>query len=149
MEFKPATLDNGIILYSANDDEGSGDYVLIALRNGYLEFRYNTGSGELDLVMKFLIQSKSCPFPILANLTQPPNVSNLCLSQNKTMVKIQFQNLTMAKFFIRNPRLYFFSILMIFFIGISVMFFSVKWENKFLDKELLLFYFFTISAPVG
>ena len=45
MEFKPQSLDNGIILYSGQNTDGSGDYVTLALRNGYLEFRYNTGSG--------------------------------------------------------------------------------------------------------
>jgi hypothetical protein len=45
-EFKPKSLDNGIILYSGQDKDGSGDYVSIATRNGYLEFRYNTGSGK-------------------------------------------------------------------------------------------------------
>ena len=49
IEFKPKSLDNGIILYSGQDKDGSGDYVSIATRNGYLEFRYNTGSGPAVL----------------------------------------------------------------------------------------------------
>lgn len=47
LEFKPHSLENGIVLYSAQSNDGIGDYVSLALRNGYLEFRYNTGSGKL------------------------------------------------------------------------------------------------------
>ncbi|XP_076086554.1 basement membrane-specific heparan sulfate proteoglycan core protein-like isoform X4 [Mytilus galloprovincialis] len=49
LEFKPHSLENGIVLYSAQSNDGIGDYVSLALRNGYLEFRYNTGSGPAVL----------------------------------------------------------------------------------------------------
>lgn len=61
LEFKPHSLENGIVLYSAQSNDGIGDYVSLALRNGYLEFRYNTGSGksELDGYLEFRYKTGS------------------------------------------------------------------------------------------
>ncbi|XP_060073482.1 basement membrane-specific heparan sulfate proteoglycan core protein-like [Ylistrum balloti] len=52
LEFKPGTLNDGIILYSGHDEQGSGDYISVALRNGYVEYKYNTGSGPATLNSK-------------------------------------------------------------------------------------------------
>jgi len=46
LQFKPSTLDDGIILYSGQSEDGTGDFVCITVRNGYLEYKYNTGSGN-------------------------------------------------------------------------------------------------------
>lgn len=52
IEIKPQSLDDGIVLYSGQNEDGSGDYVVVLMKDGYLEFRYNTGSGNvLDLFL--------------------------------------------------------------------------------------------------
>lgn len=35
------------MLYSAQNADGHGDFVALAIRNATLEFRFNTGSGKL------------------------------------------------------------------------------------------------------
>ncbi|XP_069115040.1 basement membrane-specific heparan sulfate proteoglycan core protein-like isoform X2 [Argopecten irradians] len=55
LEFKPGTLNDGIILYSGHDEQGSGDYISVALHNGYLEYKYNTGSGPATLNSRNLL----------------------------------------------------------------------------------------------
>ncbi|XP_034337833.2 basement membrane-specific heparan sulfate proteoglycan core protein isoform X5 [Magallana gigas] len=52
IEIKPQSLDDGIVLYSGQNEDGSGDYVVVLMKDGYLEFRYNTGSGEAVLKSK-------------------------------------------------------------------------------------------------
>ncbi|KAK3104524.1 hypothetical protein FSP39_004009 [Pinctada imbricata] len=49
LEFKPQSLDDGIVMYSGQSDDGSGDYFVIMLQDGHLNFRYNTGSGPATL----------------------------------------------------------------------------------------------------
>ncbi|CAL4097372.1 unnamed protein product, partial [Meganyctiphanes norvegica] len=44
LEFRSFT-DSGILLYSQQVKDGSGDYISLALVDGYIEFRYNLGSG--------------------------------------------------------------------------------------------------------
>ena len=39
--------DNGLILYNGQSPTGQGDFVSLALNNGYLEFRFNLGSGPV------------------------------------------------------------------------------------------------------
>nr|XP_037866862.1 agrin isoform X2 [Bombyx mori] len=48
IEFK-AFSENGVILYNQQKADGTGDFVSLALVNGYLEFRYNLGNGVLVL----------------------------------------------------------------------------------------------------
>ncbi|XP_063616673.1 agrin-like isoform X6 [Cydia splendana] len=48
IEFKAFT-ENGVILYNQQKYDGSGDFVSLALVNGYIEFRYNLGNGALVL----------------------------------------------------------------------------------------------------
>lgn len=48
IEIKPQSLDDGIVLYSGQNEDGSGDYVVVLMKDGYLEFRYNTGSGNVS-----------------------------------------------------------------------------------------------------
>ncbi|XP_042234513.1 agrin-like isoform X4 [Homarus americanus] len=44
LEFRTFT-DSGILLYSQQQKDGSGDFLSLALVNGFVEFRYNLGSG--------------------------------------------------------------------------------------------------------
>ncbi|XP_049877117.1 agrin-like [Pectinophora gossypiella] len=48
IEFK-AFSENGVILYNQQKADGTGDFVSLALVNGYLEFRYNLGNGAIVL----------------------------------------------------------------------------------------------------
>ena len=45
-KFKPEDEKDGILMYCAQSEEGQGDFASIAIRNGYLEFRFDTGSGK-------------------------------------------------------------------------------------------------------
>ena len=45
IEFKPYSLRDGIIVYEGNNRDGSGDFMSIIQKDGYLEFRFDTGSG--------------------------------------------------------------------------------------------------------
>ncbi|XP_054715534.1 agrin-like [Uloborus diversus] len=50
IELEIRTLTNeGIILYNGQTASGKGDYVSLAVKDGYVEFRYNLGSGEAIL----------------------------------------------------------------------------------------------------
>ena len=51
LEFKPQTLDDGVIMYSGQSDNGRGDYFAVLMKAGYLEFRYNTGSGKYSITI--------------------------------------------------------------------------------------------------
>ncbi|KAK8742076.1 hypothetical protein OTU49_002094, partial [Cherax quadricarinatus] len=44
LEFRTFT-DSGILLYSQQQKDGSGDFLSLALVDGFVEFRYNLGSG--------------------------------------------------------------------------------------------------------
>nr|XP_032526977.1 agrin-like isoform X4 [Danaus plexippus plexippus] len=48
IEFK-AFSENGVLLYNQQKLDGTGDFVSLALVNGYLEFRYNLGNGVIIL----------------------------------------------------------------------------------------------------
>ncbi|XP_063822042.1 agrin-like isoform X2 [Ostrinia nubilalis] len=48
IEFK-AFAENGVLLYNQQKPDGTGDFVSLALVNGYLEFRYNLGNGPIIL----------------------------------------------------------------------------------------------------
>ena len=48
LEFKPYSLSDGIILYEGNNRDGSGDFMAILQKDGYLEFRFDTGSGKYN-----------------------------------------------------------------------------------------------------
>ena len=48
--FKPRSRDDGIILYNAQKVDGRGDFVAVIMKDGFVEFRFDTGTGELMLV---------------------------------------------------------------------------------------------------
>lgn len=49
MVFKTASTEDSLLLYNANADDGVGDFLSLAIRDGYIEFRFDSGSGDLDL----------------------------------------------------------------------------------------------------
>ncbi|XP_064610527.1 LOW QUALITY PROTEIN: basement membrane-specific heparan sulfate proteoglycan core protein-like [Liolophura sinensis] len=50
LSFKPRSLDDGIIFYNGQREDGAGDFVALVMKDGHVEFRYNTGSGPAILV---------------------------------------------------------------------------------------------------
>ncbi|XP_063988632.1 agrin-like isoform X5 [Diachasmimorpha longicaudata] len=48
VEFKTYA-DNGIILYNQQKNDGTGDFVSLAIIDGFLQFRYNLGNGPVIL----------------------------------------------------------------------------------------------------
>ncbi|CAG5123328.1 unnamed protein product, partial [Candidula unifasciata] len=47
--FKPRSLEDGIILYNAQRQDGQQDFIAILIKDGYLEFRFDIGSGAAVL----------------------------------------------------------------------------------------------------
>ncbi|KAH9504451.1 Basement membrane-specific heparan sulfate proteoglycan core protein, partial [Bulinus truncatus] len=47
--FNPRSLDDGIILYNSKTLEGNQDFISLSIKNKFLEFRFNTGSGTAIL----------------------------------------------------------------------------------------------------
>ena len=43
-------LKDGLLMYSAQNEQGDGDFTSLALRNKKLEFRFNTGTGTATLI---------------------------------------------------------------------------------------------------
>ncbi|XP_067139294.1 agrin-like isoform X3 [Centruroides vittatus] len=48
LEFRTFS-NNGILLYNGQTSTGAGDFVSLAIKDGYVEFRYNLGSGPVIL----------------------------------------------------------------------------------------------------
>jgi hypothetical protein len=57
LHIKPRSLEDGILLYNAQNDNGIGDFIGIMLRDGHVEFRYDTGSGQWLCVYYMYINS--------------------------------------------------------------------------------------------
>ena len=45
MMFKPRRLTDSLLLYNAFSNDGNGDYIALSLKDQYVEFRYDSGSG--------------------------------------------------------------------------------------------------------
>lgn len=45
---KPRTYNDGIILYSGEFEAGGGNFVSLAIKDGYLEFRFDAGNGKFQ-----------------------------------------------------------------------------------------------------
>ncbi|XP_064092109.1 agrin-like isoform X6 [Macrobrachium nipponense] len=58
LEFRTFT-DSGILLYSQQEQDGSGDFISLALVDGFVEFRYNLGSGPAVIRSHERVQMKS------------------------------------------------------------------------------------------
>jgi len=46
LTFLPQNIDNSLLLYDAFNPEGTSDFVALVLKDGYLEFRYELGTGR-------------------------------------------------------------------------------------------------------
>lgn len=57
VEFKTYSHD-GIILYNQQNIDGQGDFVSLAIVNGYVEFRYNLGNGPVIITSLDKVQLK-------------------------------------------------------------------------------------------
>jgi coxsackievirus/adenovirus receptor len=57
VEFKTYAND-GIILYNQQKEDGTGDFVSLALVNGYVEFRYNLGNGPVIITSLDRVEMK-------------------------------------------------------------------------------------------
>jgi hypothetical protein len=44
---KPKSLDDGILLYNAQQQDGRGDFMALLIKNRRLEFRFDSGSGNV------------------------------------------------------------------------------------------------------
>ena len=53
---KPQT-KNGLVLFNGDRRDGHGDFVLLALRNGSAELRYDCGTGEA--IIKYVVWLRS------------------------------------------------------------------------------------------
>ncbi|XP_045130066.1 basement membrane-specific heparan sulfate proteoglycan core protein-like isoform X13 [Portunus trituberculatus] len=49
MNVKPESLDDGLLMYCAQTESGSGDFTSLSIRNKRLEFRFNSGSGTANI----------------------------------------------------------------------------------------------------
>lgn len=51
-----AFADNGILLYNQQRQDGTGDFISLAIINGHIEMRYNLGDGIVSVVTPDAIQ---------------------------------------------------------------------------------------------
>ncbi|XP_029165671.1 agrin-like isoform X4 [Nylanderia fulva] len=58
IEFKTYA-DNGIILYNQQKSDGTGDFVSLAIIDGYVQFRYNLGNGPVILTSSERVTMKT------------------------------------------------------------------------------------------
>ena len=47
--FKPDSLENGIMFYAAEHEQGYGDFMAVLLNNGFVEIRYSVAGSTLRL----------------------------------------------------------------------------------------------------
>jgi len=45
MRVKPENTEDGVLMYSSQSNNGDGDYTALSLKDGHLEFQFDTGSG--------------------------------------------------------------------------------------------------------
>jgi len=45
LAFYPQNVDDALLLYDANDPMGTSDFIALIVKDGYVEFRYDLGSG--------------------------------------------------------------------------------------------------------
>lgn len=48
MKIKPVGVEDGILLYSSETEEGHGDFISLAIHDKHLEFRFDAGNGKND-----------------------------------------------------------------------------------------------------
>ena len=47
LKFSAKDTTDGLLLYCAQNEDGQGDFVSLAIKDGRVEFRFDTGSGKL------------------------------------------------------------------------------------------------------
>lgn len=50
MKIKPNSVDDGILLYSSETDEGHGDFISLAVHEKHLELRFDAGNGKCERI---------------------------------------------------------------------------------------------------
>lgn len=56
MSFNPTDSGDGILMYSSQSDEGLGDFAALIIKDKYVEFRFDVGSGMAVLRSPYPIQ---------------------------------------------------------------------------------------------
>lgn len=51
LKVKPKTLEDGLLLYSSESEEGFGNFISLAIRDGHLEFRFDAGNGKVYILL--------------------------------------------------------------------------------------------------
>ena len=46
MKFKATEVKDSLLMYGAKSSDGKGDFASLAIKDGHLEFRFDTGSGN-------------------------------------------------------------------------------------------------------
>lgn len=46
MKIKPKEIKDGLLVYCAQSEEGTGDFSSLAIKNKRIEFRFDSGSGN-------------------------------------------------------------------------------------------------------
>jgi len=60
MTFLARSLEDALLLYSAYDFQGTSDFIALAIRNGYLEFQYDLGSGySIDCIACSIVSQRA------------------------------------------------------------------------------------------
>lgn len=52
LKIKPKTLDDGLLLYTAETEEGHGEFLSLAIKDRHLEMRYDAGNGPTVIRQK-------------------------------------------------------------------------------------------------
>jgi dystroglycan 1 len=57
MKVKPETVEDGLLMYSAQSNNGDGDFTALSIKDGHLEFQYDTGTGPALIRSKRQVQA--------------------------------------------------------------------------------------------
>ena len=49
-DVKVNNIRDGLIMYCTEREDGYGDFASIAIKNGFFEFRFDTGSGNNNII---------------------------------------------------------------------------------------------------
>ena len=54
LSFKADSLEDSILMYAAQKEDGKGDFMALTINKEHLEFRFDTGSGKQYMMMNFV-----------------------------------------------------------------------------------------------
>lgn len=55
LRLNPADLTDSLVMYTAQNDDGSGDFAALSVKDRHLEFRFDAGTGKcLSYSVKFI-----------------------------------------------------------------------------------------------